>query len=90
MKDHNKDAFLQIRVSPHEKAMIARSAKQANMSMSAWLLSKVLPSQEIKFHQLIEGLCSDEHNPYIYAELNDLLLDLSPDMFSRIVKEQSM
>jgi hypothetical protein len=88
MADPSKKAHMQIRVSSREKSMIAKAAKRANMSMSAWLLSKALPSQKVKFHQLLHELLGDEHNRYAFAELNDLLSDLSPEMFSDIVADK--
>lgn len=86
MTELNKDTHLQIRVSPTEKAMIARAAKRSGMSMSAWLLSRVLPSQQTKFQQLVTTLQINEHERNSYAELNDLLTDLSPALFSEVLE----
>ena len=40
-----------------------------------------------QYQQLLQGLKQDERNRYIYAELNDLFVDISASMFSSIVKE---
>ncbi len=89
MTNRNKDLQLQIRVSPREKAMIIRAAKQAGMSMSAWLLARALPPKKLKFRELLDGLRNDEHNRYVYAALNDLLTELSPSMFREVVSEDA-
>jgi uncharacterized protein (DUF1778 family) len=87
MKNTNKDTHLQIRVSPEEKAMIARAASDAGVSMSAWLLSRALPSQATAFRRLVSALREEAHDRYALAALNDLLTDLSPGMFTRIMGE---
>ena len=84
MKTHNKDTHLQIRVSPQEKAMIVQEAGRAGMSMSAWLLSRALPPLGLTFRRLVEALKDDDRNRYVYAELNDLLVDLPPGMFDAV------
>jgi hypothetical protein len=88
MKAGNKTVHLQIRVSPEEKAAIVRAAKNANLPMSAWILSKVLPSQRIKFHALVNALKANKNSAYVYAELNDLLSGLTPALFSDTVAER--
>lgn len=56
--------------------------------MSAWLLSRALPSQQTKFQQLVTALQTNEHERNSYAELNDLLTDLSPALFSEVLEHK--
>lgn len=81
MRKHNKASQLQIRVTDDEKSFIERAARGAGISMSAWIMGKLLPPQELKFGQLLDALCADDHNKFAYAELNDLLSGLSPAAF---------
>lgn len=81
MRKINKSSQLQIRVTDEEKSYIERAAKGAGLSMSAWIMAKLLPPQELKFEHLLDALCADDHNKFAYAELNELLISLSPSAF---------
>jgi len=85
MKTIKKTVHLQLRLSSEDKAMIAQAAKRANLSMSAWILKKVLPSQKKQFFELVIALQTIENRSYIYAQLNDMLSKLSPALFSDVV-----
>ncbi len=68
---------LQIRVSPAEKALIKRTAKRANMPMSDWVLSKLLPDPQQRFQALVRALRKADDASYVLASLNDFLTPLS-------------
>ena len=68
--------------------MIAAAAKRSGMTMSAWLLSRALPSQQLRFQQLLTAFQTNEHERNSYAELNDLLTDLSAAMFSQVLERK--
>lgn len=85
MKINNKTVHLQLRISPEEKAMIARAAKRANLSMSTWIMNKILPPQKNQFYELVKALHTSEDKSYVYAQLNDLLYKLSPTQFTETV-----
>ena len=87
MASSNKTVHLQIRVSPEQKAIITRAAERANLPMSAWILNKVLPSHKLKFCKLVKALQVDENRVYVFAELNDLLSNLSTTLFSNTVAD---
>ena len=87
MKKNRKSAQLQIRVSESQKAALRRHAKRAGMSMSDWVLSRVLPPLRETFQGLIEALSTAEKPGYILAELNDLLTPLTIGEFELAVSE---
>lgn len=84
----NKTEQLQIRISPQEKAQIKRAAKAANLSMSDWLLTKLLPGHQRRFHRLVAGLNNSTQASFTLASLNDFLAQLTPDEFWGAVCEK--
>ena len=56
----NKSSQLQIRVTPAQKEMLKRLAAEAEMSVSAYVLSKALPSVRRTFEARVEALSSDD------------------------------
>lgn len=74
-----KTAQLQIRVSPREKALIKRAAKHANLSMSDWVLTKLLPDNKQRFHRLVADIYYSEEVSFSLAALNDFLVQMSAD-----------
>ena len=73
MAQEAKTAQLQIRVSLAQKAAIRRQARRAGLSMSDWVLSRVLPSVRESFQDLLAELSRAEQPGYVLAELNELL-----------------
>lgn len=75
----NKDTFLQIRVSPEQKAAIRAAAAQAGMDMSAYALARLIPVPRARFEQIIADLAADPgRRRYALAALNDFLTESSP------------
>ena len=87
MKKNPKVAQLQIRVSNAEKAALRRHAKRAGMSMSDWVLSRVLPPLGETFQGLLEALSTAKKPGYVLAELNELLTRLGTGEFKLAVSE---
>ena len=88
MKKKNlKSAQLQIRVSESQKAALRRQAKRAGMSMSDWVLSRVLPPLRETFQGLLKALSTAEKPGYVLAELNELLTQLTTGEFKLAVSE---
>lgn len=83
-KNH-KTAQLQIRVSVSQKAALKRHARTAGMSMSDWVLSRVLPPLRETFQGLLRKLATAERPGYVLADLNDLLAPLSAGEFEQAV-----
>lgn len=77
MKIDNKTEQLQIRVSREQKQAIAREAKRTGMSMSDWVLRKVLPAVRHRFCVLAEALSRAEQPGYVLAEMNEFLTGLN-------------
>jgi hypothetical protein len=73
MSTRPKTAQLQIRVSPAEKAAIQRAARRAGLGVSAYVLNRLLPAAEQKFHALT-GACAELAGArFALAELNSFL-----------------
>ncbi len=73
-----KTSQLQIRVSLKQKEQIRKLAQRAGMEMSAWVMSRVLPSGLEVFQDIIRKLSDTvDDNSYIFAELNDFLMSLT-------------
>jgi uncharacterized protein (DUF1778 family) len=87
MKKDRKTEQLQIRVSPSQKLAIKQQASKAQMKMSHWILSKVLPSPQLGFQDLVAELAASETPSYALAELLELLGPMSPDEFELTVSE---
>lgn len=73
MRRNSRTAQLQIRVSAAEKAAIRRAAEQAGLDMSAFVLSRALPTPAIRFQECIEDCAGPAPPAFGLAELNTLL-----------------
>lgn len=85
MREEQKELQLQIRVSPVQKKAIFHAAKKANMGMSQWVLSRILPEKEEKFQRLLKVLKSSLKKSYCLAEIHDLLQAVTTDEFEEMV-----
>ena len=68
---------LQIRVTRNQKREIMRCARSAGVTMSDYVLRRVLPDTQQQFLTLVEGV--GENARFVLADLNDLLTALSAD-----------
>lgn len=73
MNRNPRSEQLQIRVSPAEKAAIRRAAEYAAMDMSAYVLSRALPTPAIRLQACIEACAGPAPPSFGLAELNSLL-----------------
>lgn len=73
-----KSEFLQIRVTPRDKATLKRLARAAGMDVSAYVLSRALPPARLGFAAILARLAGDPDHRYVLAELNDFLTALAP------------
>lgn len=89
MRKKAKIEQLQIRVSKSEKETILAAARRANMGMSEWVLSKILPSGQANFLQLVDKLATAVAKQYVIAEIHDLLNGATKEELGRIVSVQS-
>lgn len=80
-----KGAQLQIRVTAQQKAVLRQRARAAGLDMSAYVLSRALPSPADHFGSLVRDLTTTEDPRMVLAELNDLLAELSPVEFGPAV-----
>ena len=87
MDSEAKTEQLQIRVSPAQKRALKDRARKAGMSMSDWVLTKVLPSLQARFQDLLAELAVSQQPGYVFAELLELLAPLTAAQFQRAVSE---
>ena len=85
-----KTEFLQIRVTPAEKAALRKLAAQAGQDVSAFVLSRALPAARLHFQELLRELRNDGNRGYVMAELNDLLTGLSSAAFADAVADADL
>jgi uncharacterized protein (DUF1778 family) len=72
-----KSQYLQIRVTPRQKAALKRLASAAGRDISSYVLSRSLPPAQQRFEELLALLAAGEEPRYVLAELNDLLTGLA-------------
>lgn len=77
-----KSLFLQIRVSADEKRVLQIQAQRAGMDVSAWVLSRTLPSLARTFDRLASRAHRSDQSRYAFAELHDFLAELSAQEFA--------
>ncbi len=84
-----KTEQLQIRVSKKQKAALRRLARIANLSLSEFVLSKVLEPPESRFLALVSQLKESNGKREVFAEMNDLLSSLQATEFQEFLIEPS-
>lgn len=82
-----KSDQLQIRVTPEQKRMLKRRAREAGMDMSSWILDRVLPPENARFQELARGLVEPDGRASALAELEDFLRPLRSGAFARATSE---
>jgi uncharacterized protein (DUF1778 family) len=87
MNKKPKTEQLQIRVSRSQKLAIKKQAENAQMSMSDWILSTLLPSAQTKFQDLLAKLATSDTPSYAFAELLDLIGPMSAEEYELAVSE---
>ena len=83
----NRTEQLQIRVTREEKAVIRRLARRAGQGVSAYVLSRALPENPLRFAELLRTLQDEGERRFALAELNDLLAGLTRSEFRESVAE---
>ena len=86
----SKSEYLQIRLSPREKAALRRKAAQADQDLSSYVLTRLLPDERRRFEEILVALREDEDRAYAYAELNDLLSRLSAGRLREVVVDADL
>ncbi|MDJ0869240.1 MAG: hypothetical protein QNK03_24260 [Myxococcota bacterium] len=83
----HKTEQLQIRVSASQKLAIKKQAERAGRTMSEWILSRLLPSPQTAFQELVADLATSDEPSYAVAELLELLGSLNAAEFENAVAE---
>ncbi|MFN2378229.1 MAG: DUF1778 domain-containing protein [Candidatus Binatia bacterium] len=88
-----KTDFLQVRVTPEQKAALKRLATEAGQDVSTFVLTRALPAAKLRFGDLMEAL-RDEHTEkerrFLLAELNDLLTAVPASAFANTVAKAEL
>ena len=74
-----KTAQLQIRVTPAQKAVIERAARQAGLGMSAYVLVRLLPGQAAQWRGHMRDILRSNGERLALAALSQWLGNLSAD-----------
>ena len=82
-----KSEQLQIRVTPEQKRMLKRRAREAGTDMSSWILDRVLPPESARFQELARALAEADTPSFALAELEDFLRPLPAGTYARAVSE---
>jgi hypothetical protein len=87
MTANAKSEQLQVRVTPQQKDALRFLAERAGVDVSTYVLSRALPRLELEFNAFVDQLRSPELKKYAWAELNDLLTDVSAEDFGVVCAE---
>ena len=82
-----KTEQLQVRVSPAQKRAIQKQAERARISMSDWILRRLLPSATLIFQDLLVELASADDPSYVFAELLDFIDSMAAEQFEEVFAE---
>ena len=85
-----RSAFVQIRVTPREKATLKSLAESAGQDLSTYILTRALPKPRLRFLQLVRSLADEPEYRFVLAELNDLLTALAPVEFTDAIEEADL
>lgn len=89
-----KSSQIQIRVSEREKAALQALARKAGQSVSAYVLSRALPSARLRFGELVGDLAEEGADQgkrrFALAELNDLLTGLAAMELQEAVQDADL
>lgn len=80
-----KSAQLQIRLTPAQKALLRRRAKQAGQDLSTYVLSRVAPPSAETFRRLLALLRLPAERRFALAALNEFLHELAAGEFGEAV-----
>jgi hypothetical protein len=75
-------------VSRRQKETIAAAARRAGLSISAWVLCRLLPSTAEQLGSLVERLAEaqpGEERSFVFAEILDFLAGLSREELTRAI-----
>ena len=93
MKKQRKTNFLQIRVTPNEKAIIERQAEARNQGVSQWILSQLIAKPLREFEDLMTSLENSGEvlsQRLIFAAVHDFLMNLGAGNFSRVFENNPL
>ncbi len=90
MATERKTTQLQLRVSPSEKAAIARAAKREGTDISSYVLKRIIPNKNSDFQKLLTELNHTADRSYAFASLNGFLKSLRKHEFLQAVEEPTL
>ena len=85
-----KTEYLQIRLTPEEKAELKRRAEEVGQDLSTFVMSRTLPPAGERFREILRMLSEEGDGTYALAALHDFLVDLAPTEFSPAVEDATL
>ena len=73
-----RSSFVQLRVTPREKARLKQLARAAGQDLTGYVLARALPPNRLRFREILQALAEGDEHRYALAELNDFLTELAP------------
>ncbi|MDE1922385.1 MAG: DUF1778 domain-containing protein, partial [Gammaproteobacteria bacterium] len=70
MVKETKSTQLQIRVTRTQKAAIQHAADRAGLDLSAYVLSRTLSAESVRFQGIVAACANEESSRFALAELN--------------------
>ncbi|MEO6446804.1 MAG: hypothetical protein ABIZ91_00875 [Gemmatimonadaceae bacterium] len=84
-----KTDYLQIRISPADKARLRRRAERVAKDISTYVLDRILPAQGDEYERLVDAARGPESS-YAFAALHDFLAALGRHDFARAVADDPL
>lgn len=83
----SRTEYLQVRLTPDEKSELERLAERSGLDMSTYVRRRALPDSARRIRALV-GVLADrpEDLRFALAELNDVLVALSPGRFGEALE----
>ena len=86
----SKSQFLQIRVTPKEKAKLRSLARRAGLDLSSYVMLRSLPPAQVRFDDIMEELLVSGDSSCVLAGLSDFLNEVGGDELSALVEPARM
>ena len=86
MRNATKTSQIQIRVTPSQKADLARRARAEGTDLSTWMLGRLLPERREHFMALVRALARQRTASFVFAEIHDLLQSLGRADFATVLE----
>lgn len=83
-----KSQFLQIRVTPKEKARLRELARRAGLDLSSYVMLRSLPPAQARLDDILVEFGSGARTSFVLAEVSDLLGELGGSELSELAEPE--